>query len=269
MAIPAIAAARRVAAEVVVAAPRWGAELYRDLDVTLVPRGEVPEADAGMLLAPSFRAAWEARRLPRRAGLNTDLRRILLTDPVKPLGRHRAEDYAAVARALGAEVDGPPRFTPTAAERAAADVPEGHLALNPLSPTGPPVMWPRYEALADRSGGEVVFYAGPGESIDTAHPVRIGQPLGLLAACLERARVMVSNDSGLAHFARAAGVPVVVIFGSTSPALTGPAGATAVEGPALACRPCYKKRCPYPGVPCLDIPVEQVQAALEALEQRR
>lgn len=262
MAIPAIAALRRVAGEVIVAAPRWGGELYRALDVSVVPRGEVPDADAALLLAPSFRAAWEARRLPRRVGLRTDHRWPLLTDAIKPLRRHRMDDFAALAAALGAQVDGPPRFAPTPDERAAATVPEGHLALNPLSPSGPPVMWRGFERLAERSERPVVFYAGPGDALDTSHPTRIGQPLGALAASLERAHAMLSNDSGLAHFARAVGVPTVVIYGSTAPGFTAPAGSIAVEGPDPGCRPCYKKRCPYAGVPCLDIPVETVERAL-------
>jgi len=262
MAIPTIAALRRVADEVVVAAPRWGGDLYRALDVSVVPRGEVPRADAAVLLAPSFRAAWEARRLPRRIGLRTDHRWPLLTDAIRPLGRHRSADYAALAEVLGAVVQGPPRFAPTDAERAAADVPPGHLALNPLSPSGPPVMWPRFEELADRSERPVVLYAGPGDTLDTAHPTRIGQPLGDLAASFERAHALISNDSGLAHFGRAVGVPTVVIYGSTAPGFTAPAGSIPVEGPDPGCRPCYRKRCRYPGVPCLDIPAEQVERAV-------
>ncbi|MCB9759383.1 MAG: glycosyltransferase family 9 protein [Alphaproteobacteria bacterium] len=123
-------------------------------------------------------------------------------------------------------------------------------------------MWPGFAALADRFDGPVVVYTGPGERFETCHPTREGLPLDQLAACLERAAALVSNDSGLAHFARAVGVRTVVVFGSTSPARTGPAGCVPVEGPDLPCRPCYRKRCPYPGVPCLDIPVAQVEAAL-------
>ncbi len=263
MAIPAIEALVRAAEQVIVAAPGWGRTLYRDTGARVVPRGEVPDADAGVLFAPSFRAAWEARRLPRRVGLRGDWRGALLTDAIRSPRAHRAEDYAAVSAALGLRPAGRPRFAPRPEERAAADVPEGHIALNPMSPSGAPVMWSGYEDLADRAGAPVVVYAGPGDAPETRHPTRIGQPLGLLAACLERARVMVSNDSGLAHFARAVGTPTVVVFGSTAPSLTGPAGCLPVEGPARACRPCYKKRCRVGGVPCLsEIPVEAVERAI-------
>jgi len=263
MAMPAIEALVAAAESVVVAAPRWGGELYRGTGARVIPRGEVTEADAGVLFAPSFRAAWEARRLPRRIGLRGDWRGPLLTDAIRPRGAHRAEDYAALIAALGLRPAGPPRFAPLAAERAAADVPQGHLALNPISPSGATVMWAGFEDLADGAAGEVVVYAGPGDAPVTRHPTRVGQPLGLLAACFERARAVISNDSGLAHFARAVGAPTVVIFGSTVPSRTGPAGCLPVEGPALSCRPCYKKRCRVGGVPCLsEIPLEAVERAI-------
>lgn len=75
--------------------------------------------------------------------------------------------------------------------------------------------------------------------------------------------MLVANDSGLAHFGRAVGVPVVVVYGSTAPGRTGAAGSLAVEGPDPGCRPCYQKRCPLPGVPCLAVGVEAVEQALE------
>ena len=257
MARPALAALRRGATSVVVAAPRWGAELYRDLDVEVVARGEVPSADLGVLFAPSFRAAWEARRLPRRVGLTTDHRSLLLTERVRPQGLHRMDDYAALVQTLGLEVGEAPVYRPTEDETDAVDVPHGHVALNPLSPSGETVMWGGFEELGARVRDPVV-YIGPGERVESRHRVVAGLPLGQLAAHLLRARVVVSNDSGVAHFARACDVPTVVLFGSTVPGRTGARGATAVEGPSPSCRPCYAKRCSRPRVDCLDISVERV-----------
>jgi heptosyltransferase-2 len=262
MARDAVHTLRLASESVVVAAPRWGAELYLDLDVDVVPCGTVPAADVAVLLAPSFRAAWEARRLPRRVGLSTDFRALLLTDRVSPPKAHRRDDYAALLGRLGLGIEAAPVYEPTDAERGAADVPRGHLALCPVSPSGPPVMWPGFEALAARHDGDIVFYVGPGEAYDTDHAVRAGLPLGALAAHLLRARALVCNDSGVAHFARAVGVPTVVIFGSTVPERTGPLGAVAVEGPSPPCRPCYKKRCRMSSVLCLEVPVDEVEAVL-------
>ena len=86
--------------------------------------------------------------------------------------------------------------------------------------------------------------------------------LPAFAAALRRCAVFVSNDSGAAHFARACGVPTVVVHGSTTARRTGPAGAVPVEGPDLPCRPCYRKSCPFPAIPCLDVSVASVQAAM-------
>ena len=45
-----------------------------------------------------------------------------------------------------------------------------------------------------------------------------------LAACLEHAAVVVSNDTGVLHLAAALSRPVIALYGPTSPALTGPLG---------------------------------------------
>lgn len=268
MAMPAVAALAARFDETVVAAPAWGATLYRDLGVQVVARGEVPrEADAAALLAPSFRAAWEARHLPRRVGVSWDLRRPLLSTVVARPEGHRSLEYAAIAAALGAMVEGPPCFAPTEAEREAASEPWGHAALAPISPSGETVMWQGFTDLAEQLPDAVVVYLGPGERWPSELPERVGQPLGELAASLERARVMVVNDSGLSHFARAVGVPTVVVFGSTSPARTGASGCAPVEGPELSCRPCYKKRCAVGGVPCLEVDVSAVLDSIRAVER--
>ncbi|MCK6523523.1 glycosyltransferase family 9 protein [Myxococcota bacterium] len=269
MALPALRALGAASESLVIAAPAWGAALYRGLGATVIPRGTAPEADVAVLFPPSFRAAWEARRARRRIGVRADWRAALLTDVVEPVDGHRAEEYAALVARLGLNVVGPPSYPVYPEDEAEVDVPEGHLALNPLSPSGPPVMWRGFEALIEASPWPVVVYVGPGERWDGPGERRVGLPLPTLAASLRRARALVSNDSGVAHFARAAGVPTVVIYGSTSPARTGPAGSLAVEGPSLACRPCYKKRCPFPGVPCLEISPERVlAAAAQAAEGR-
>ena len=64
MALPAL---RRLAqaGPLVVAAPPWGASLYRELGVSVVDRARFSEVAAGsglaVLFKPSFRAAWQAR----------------------------------------------------------------------------------------------------------------------------------------------------------------------------------------------------------------
>lgn len=240
-------------------APGWGSVLYAGLDVR--PRDEAPDAEIGVLLKPSFGAAWRWRHLRRRIGLATAGRGFLLTDPVPLREEHRREGYARVAAGLGALPVAPPRLP----RAAAPELPPGFVGLNPWSPT-PAVRWAGYRSLADMLGAPVVFFAGPGEeaqvqAIAGPHPVVAGLSLPAFASALDRCRVFVSNDSGAAHFAAACGTPVVMIHGSTAPGRTGVG--VAVSGPPRWCGPCYRKRCPF-ALGCLtSVPVDAVHRAVE------
>ena len=68
----------------------------------------------------------------------------------------------------------------------------------------------------------VKWCAGPEDELPGA--VNIGD-LYELACWLASARIYIGNDSGIAHFAGAAGTPVVALFGASDPrvwALRGP-----------------------------------------------
>lgn len=285
MAMPAIRALATLG-PLTVHAPGWGGVLYRDIDARVVPRGPI-HADTAVLLAPSLRAALEARRCRRRVGVAWDLRRWLLTDVVEE-GTHQADTYARLAAAVGARVDGTPGWV-RRPDDPLPDVPSGHIGLNPVSVGGGVREWRRWLALADRVAAPpdelprprlsrpLVFYGGPGEQARVAavagpHRREVGLSLPAFAGALTRCAVFVSNDSGAAHFARACGVPTVVIFGSTTAGRTGPAGARGVDGPALTCRPCYGRRCrvapPDVAPPCLDIGVEAVLTEIRTVLER-
>jgi ADP-heptose:LPS heptosyltransferase len=268
LALPALAALARVASQLTIQAPAFGADLYRGLGAQVTPPEPMRSGDVAVLFPPSLRAAWWARRVPRRVGTPTDFRGWLLTDRVEER-THRFDTYGALARAVGAEPLGAPEYA-VHAEDPAADVPNGHIGFNPLSVSGAVVEWQGYADLAQRwADWPFVFYAGPGEGerlapIAGAGSQRVGLSLPAFASALRRCALFVSNDSGAAHFARACGVPTLVIHGSTIAARTGPRGAVAVEGPSLPCRPCYRKRCVH-ALECLDIGVERVDAEMRRL----
>jgi heptosyltransferase-3 len=89
--------------------------------------------------------------------------------------------------------------------------------------------WPleRFRELAARLGMPVRWCAGPEETL--ADAVRF-ENLYDLAGWLRSARVYIGNDSGISHLAAAVGVPTVVIFGPTNPAVWAPRGARIISG---------------------------------------
>lgn len=111
-------------------------------------------------------------------------------------------------------------------------------------------------AVADSNQADrVVSYAGR---------TRLQDALSLLSCCHR----VVSNDSGLMHVAAALGIPLVAVYGSTSPGFTPPMGAAAeIVRTGISCSPCFQRTCPYGHYKCLeDLPPVQVMHALERLK---
>lgn len=73
-----------------------------------------------------------------------------------------------------------------------------------------------------------------------------------LAALIERARLVISLDSGPLHLAAALGRPTIAMFGPTDPNRTGPWSARArVMTHPTPCAPCLRRRCPLSHHDCL------------------
>lgn len=245
-------------------APVLAGNPYVDRIATLAP-GEPVRALAGRLLGSGFdhmldlhqslRSRWLRRYLPGRWS-GYDQRRaarwrlLWFGGHDAPSGVPVAERYFAAARALSVAPDGEPaQVFPSEADRATARAiaPASFVALLPgarhRTKRWPPAHWRVLaDALAARgirlvalgNDAERRMLEGPG--VTAAY----GQPLGITAALLERARVAVCNDSGLMHLASAVGTPVVTLFGPTVRAFGfAPYRAPAIvlERP-LGCRPC-------------------------------
>jgi len=201
-----------------------------------------------------------------------------------------AERYFEAARRLDVRPDGgPPEFFLGAAarERVARWLAERQLESAPLAALAPGAAhatkrWPiaHWQALAERLRGEgyrLVVLGGPEDR-------GAAQQLGPLAesaageftlqetgACLARAKVLVSGDTGVMHMATGVGTPVVALFGPTVRAFgffPYQARATVLEQD-LSCRPCSTMgtaRCPLGHHRCLvDTLPDQVAAAVERL----
>jgi len=192
-------------------------------------------------------AVWLAG-IPRRVGYNRKWG-WLLTDRLedrKALGeRHEAEYNLDLIRALGLPTTVPPvelpRFEREQAEvlevmaRQCVHASEPFIAIHPWT-SNPLKQWPpaRFRELICRAGErrrEAVVVIGGREEAARAGEVLmpgtravnlVGQlTLTQLAALLQRARILVSNDSGPVHLAAAVQTKTLVLFGAPT-AATGP-----------------------------------------------
>jgi len=146
--------------------------------------------------------------------------------------------------------------------------------------------WPYYGELASRlTGVTVVVVGGPddvglgteiveavgrmgGRAVNTCGKLTLRQS----AALIERARVLVTNDSAPLHVATAMGTPIVAVFGPTLPEFGfGPirSGDVALGVAGLDCRPCSRHgppRCPLGHHRCMrDLAPDVVAAAIDQI----
>jgi lipopolysaccharide heptosyltransferase II len=94
--------------------------------------------------------------------------------------------------------------------------------------------------------------------------------LGELAALLERASLLVSNNTGPVHVAAAVGTPVVDLYALTNPQHTPWAVPHRVLFHDVPCKYCYKSVCPAGHHDCLRLvePTDVVAAALDLLNEQ-
>jgi lipopolysaccharide heptosyltransferase II len=109
------------------------------------------------------------------------------------------------------------------------------------------------------------------ESIAAAVPgaVALAGELDLagLAALIERAPLLITNNTGPAHIAAALGTPVVDLYAGTNPQHTPWLTPSRVLTNPVPCAPCFRSVCPEGHHACLDdiAPEAVVQAARELL----
>lgn len=114
-----------------------------------------------------------------------------------------------------------------------------------------------------------------GMVVNMAGKVNLADTGGLL----KEMDILVANDSGPVHMAAAVGTPVLVVFGPTDPARTGPYGDRhRIVKTSLPCQPCFSRMCRRAGspssrqgdVPCLsEVTPERVgEMALEMMGEK-
>ena len=156
------------------------------------------------------------------------------------------------------------------------------LALCPGAEYGPTKRWPakHYATVAKHfiDQGWQVWLLGTAQEKQAAEKIQQDTDHHCINLCgktsvldvidlLSVSQLVASNDSGLMHIAAAVDVPLVAIYGSTSPRYTPPASnkATVIQLD-FPCSPCFKRECPLPGkehLRCLtQLQPERVIAAL-------
>jgi heptosyltransferase-2 len=219
--------------------------------------------------------------IPRRTGYIGEARWGLLND-IRRLDRkglpRLVDRFAALAVKPRELVPMPPRpvLVPDAVNRAAA-VRALHLRMDrkiailcPGAEYGPAKRWPptHFAVLAAKflSDGMQVWLVGSpndklaaksvlqatGESGRHVRDLTGRTDVGTAIDQLSLGSVVVSNDSGLMHAAAAVGVPMVALFGSSSPVYTPPQSTVAwIAKIDIACSPCFKRECPLGHFKCM------------------
>lgn len=229
--------------------------------------------------------------IPERIGYSRDARRFLLTQAVPfdehARSLHHIDYYLHLLRKAGLDAGrSNPWIYLALSERLEAREKLGRLkrpvvGLNPGAAYGSSKRWhpERFGEVArrviDELDGSVVIFGGRGEREIAGEIIAAvaadgsaenynsegsimsfaGQTeLRELCALISECDVLATNDSGPMHIGYAVGTPLVSIFGSTSPELTGPVDdAGIVIRKDAECAPCFERECPSGDLRCMDL----------------
>lgn len=310
MTTPAVRAIRKnfPYAQISVLAKPWVASIFDNnphIDHVLLynakgPRGTFEVAgmlekhcfDGAILFQNAFEAAWVAylAKIPVRVGYDTDLRRTLLSHPVKRssqiLKLHQIHYYNGILEGVGLKTDGMRMELYLSAhdsnsalkilEAAGITQADRLIGINPSAFFGTAKQWfpERFARVADRInqkfGTKTIIFGGPNDqelggniltmmktsAINLSGKTTLEEAMAIIARC----RLFITNDSGLMHIAAALNVPEIAIFGSTNFAVTAPWNPKArVVRSRVQCSPCMKRQCPFGHKECMkNISVEKV-----------
>lgn len=255
--------------------------------------------DRAILLQNAFDAAAIAAlaRIPERVGYDRDYRGFLLTKAIHFSGEdrrmHHIDYYLELLRRAGiAAYYSVPWIELSLDERRWArdkikTLRRPVIGVNAGAQFGPAKRWmpERFAELVDRVanelGGSTVVFGGPADAVLAENIIGLasanaGRAVSLagnttlreLVALISECDALVTTDSGPMHIGYATRTPLVAIFGSTEPALTGPVGyGFRVIQHRTDCAPCFKRKCTEKeAMRCMEaVTVDEVFSALRSL----
>ncbi len=259
--------------------------------------------DMAILFQNAFEAAlltWLSR-IPVRVGYSRDGRGVLLSRGFRPSprimeNRHHLYYYLKIAEILGyktGDMNIRPRIPLTKEEDALASaiieemgIKRPFVGIHPGASYGRAKRWKTEgfasvaRGLIERMNLSIALFGGMddrgiGEEIvscvDSPYIYNvIGRlPLRSSIALINKACLFITNDTGPMHIASALSVPIVAIFGSTDPALTGPIGGSfTVIRKELMCSPCFERECPEGDYRCMEMiePEEVLSATISLIK---
>jgi lipopolysaccharide heptosyltransferase II len=169
--------------------------------------------------------------------------------------KHHADRYWHIAKACGAAESPPANIRPSLSGRKII------LGVCPGAEYGPAKRWPaeRFRKTMelvsnqvacswmivgterDRSIASEILRDFQGRAEDLTGKTSLAE----LISRIQTLHVLLTNDTGTMHLADTLGVPLVAIFGSTEPRLTGPRSPKSIVlRHQVECSPCFLRECP-------------------------
>ncbi|MDB6151603.1 MAG: rfaF [Chthoniobacteraceae bacterium] len=171
-----------------------------------------------------------------------------LTLPPRPV--RPASNKPVIGLCPGAEYGGAKRWLPERFAQVMRQVHETHDC-----------EWKLFGVEKDRPVAARILHEAAVPCVDLIGKTTLADLIAQLRTC----DLLLTNDTGTMHLAGSLGVPVVALFGSTDPELTGPLGSghTLLRHP-VECSPCFLRECPIDFRCMKAIGTEEVVAAIEA-----
>ncbi len=253
-------------------APLWRSVPEIDEVITFEPKESIFSVakklrgrfDAAVLFPNSLRSALEVwwADIPRRVGFAGHRRKRFITQLVlekkskgAPKPEHHADRYWRIAKLCGAVEPPPLTFDRPAQEGLPV------IAVCPGAEYGPAKRWPTASfrkameltseklacrwvlvgVAADQPLAKEIMEGFSGEIEDLTGKTTLDELMERLKGCA----AILTNDTGTMHLADWLGTPLVAVFGSTEPTLTGPrALSSQVLRHKVECSPCFQRECP-------------------------